>query len=150
MERDARTRRVSRWELALWILGIILVAASVILTYGFTQMVYREQTNDAGGVDLGFFAAFEQTSEVFIAPFLTVGLMCIALAIFIRALDVNTRNRGERAPRMTPALAGSSSDAVPVVAESEAPGPPAQVPTTIPADYSAFMRPAADTADPDA
>jgi hypothetical protein len=144
-EQDARKRRVNGPELALWIIGIVLLITSGVLTYSFTELILQEQTNNSGGIDLGFDAAFAQSSEIFITPFVTAGIVCIALALFMRGLDLNARRREARfVPATSPGtpiqpLTEPAADQVPVAA------PAAHIPPVT--DYSAFMRPSDEPAD---
>ena len=154
-EADARRRRVNGPELALWIIGVVLLVVSTVLDYGFIQFIVREQTNTSGGIDLGFDAAFVQASEIYIAPFVTGGILAIALAIALRGLDINARRRDAR--RSLEAVAPTPIPAESVVSPSQPPPTQTQVQpqaltpataTTPPlTDYSAFMRPSDEPAD---
>jgi hypothetical protein len=154
VEMDARRRRVNGPELALWFLGLALLVISAVLTYGFAQLIFREQTDTSGGVDLGFESAFAQSSEVFIAPSVTGAIVCIALAIFLRGLDVNARRRD--AARAAAILAHAPREEVAVIEPEshfarDAPmtaGRAAASAAPRPVDYSAFMRPSDHPTDP--
>jgi hypothetical protein len=144
-ETDARKRRVNGPELALWILGVVLLALSGVMTYGFTELILQEQTNTSGGIDLGFDAAFAQSSEIFIAPFVTAGIVSIALALFMRGLDINARHRE---PRLAPAT--STGAPIPPLTEPAVNQAPVSTPVVHAppvTDYSAFMRPSDEPAD---
>ena len=142
---EASKRRVNGPELALWVLGVVLLVLSGVLTYGFTQLIFREQTNTSGGIELGFDAAFAQSSEIFIAPFVTAGIVSVALAIFLRGLDISARRRGARIVSANPSGVPIPPLTVPAATQTPVPAPAARMPPLT--DYSAFMRPSDDPTD---
>ncbi len=140
-------RRINGWELALWILGVALIAVATWFTAQLTQMDIDQQNeaNASGGIsNLGYFQAFYQTAAIAVPGFVTGSIACFALAIFVRALDFNARRRV--LPVAPPAIPLEQ----PIEPQAPAPTPAAvelpearSVPT-MPSDYSAYMRPADD------
>ena len=158
-----RRRRANGWEIALWVLGIVLLLGAVAVGYYFLQYIYAASTSPSP--DIGFLSAFFQASSIVMPGLVTGGIVCIALAIFARALDVNARRRlaAVGAPAIvpsataTPPTASSPASGGPTgpVPADPAPGAPTsasarQAPPPTPAattDYSPYMRPPADPPD---
>jgi hypothetical protein len=124
--RDARPR-VSRWEIALWVIGAVLVAAPLVYTAFAASYVY-DSTQQA------LRTVFELGLQM--APgVLTAGLMSIILAIVVRALRANVKH---------PVIAAASSPVVETIEIVQ----PSPVSSRAPAqtDHSLFMRPSEDRA----
>ena len=151
-EPDARRRRVNGWELALWILGLALLAACTVIAKYSVDMVILES---AGGGQSTTDPVFRQQiviqefASIFTPGMVTAGLLCIALALFLRAFDVSARRRQTMRPAVeTPDTSVSPSmvTAVSTVEPERFDIPAAAPASTTPADYAPFMRP---TDDPD-
>ena len=147
-EPDVRRHRANGPEIALWIMGVMLLAGSGVLTYFFIQLV-RDQTNQTTGPDdLSFFVAFTQSATIFTGGLVTAGILCIALALLMRGLDINARRRALPSPSHE-VVAAQSPAGPAVVSPVEPPVGPARIPpaqvgagTT---DYAPFMRPSDDS-----
>lgn len=144
-EADARKRRVNGPELALWIIGIVLLTGSAVSVYGFIQFILAQSANTAAQESLGLYVAWTEASTLYTPGLVMAGIVCIALALFMRGLDINARRREAR-------LVSASSPGAPIPPLTE----PAATPTPVPApavqsrpvtDYSAFMRPSDEPAD---
>ena len=141
-------RRVNGWEIALWVIGVVLIGSSGALVYSFVTLVY-ENVRSQSPADAGFFSAFLQASSIFTPALVTGGIICIALAIFARASDVNATRRQAVRPAALATTARLSSVAAEapeiVTTETSAPAPSAALAEpgapAEPHDYRAFMRP---------
>jgi hypothetical protein len=147
-EPDA-SRRVNRSELALWIIGIVLLAASVVLVVGFVKVIIAQETEvtTASTVDhFGVEVAFEQAANVYTPGVVTGGIVCIALAIFLRGLDLNARRRAADVVSASPSEAPIPPLTEPAATPTPVSAPAVQGPPLT--DYSAFMRPPDSSTDP--
>jgi hypothetical protein len=86
-EQDAPKprRRANGWEIALWVVGILLLGGSGVLVYFFVKLIYGNSSGQTP--DLGLLDAFLQASSIYTPGLVTGGILCIALAIFARASD---------------------------------------------------------------
>jgi hypothetical protein len=145
----ARQRSGNGWERALWIVGVLLLVISAVLVYGFVKLVFAQTSNIQSDSDISGLVAFTQASSIYTPGFVTGGIVCIALALFSRALDANSRRREALRSIPTqfpvPAAVASSGEATTVPV---APPAPAAPPLRASTDYTAFMRPPDDAADP--
>ena len=143
-EADSRSRsadrRRNKWERALWIVGVLLLVISAGLVYGFFRLVFAEY-GDQTSAQTSTVVAFVQASSIYSPAFVTGGIVCIALALFSRALDVNASRRDDSRP----ILLAADPAAAEVVATPIAVVPPATPIATVSTDYAAFMRPDAAT-----
>ena len=143
---DAGKRRVNGPELALWIIGIVLLVVAGALVYGFIKVVLAEVSNPVQQNDIGFYSVWSEASSLYTPGLVTAGIVCIALAIFLRGLDINARRRDARrtseaaVPAPVSAESAASQSAPPPTQPQPLPQPPAPA-TTASNDYSAFMRP---------
>jgi len=145
-------RRVNGWELALWMLGVVLIVGAVILLNVVAKVLYFPSGNQVGGTEA--FALIQATS-IAIPSLVTAGLIAIMLAIAIHALELNAWRREARtraassvpiprseAVRAEAEPAAATAAAVRTIAE------PNSVPTvasnTDSGDYRLFMRPPAE------
>jgi hypothetical protein len=145
-EADARRRRVNGPELALWIIGVVLLFASGVLTFYFIKLI-QVQTAEVNIVqsDLGFFVAFTQSATIFTPGLVTAGVLCIALALFLRGLDINARRREARFESATSTQAPTPPLTESAATQTPVPAPAVRTPPLT--DYSAFMRPSDEPAD---
>jgi hypothetical protein len=147
---DAPKRRVNPAELALWILGFVLLLVSVVLVVDFVNVVIMQSTEvttpSSSTSHLDMEIAIEQATTVYTPGLVTGGIVCIALAILLRGLDINARRRNLALPSHetvpTPAPVSPASE-VPV---EQARTPPARVESRT-TDYAPFMRPSGDSTD---
>jgi hypothetical protein len=149
-EPDVRRHRANGPEIALWIIGVVLLVGSGVLTYFFIELI-RDQTNQTNGPDnLSFFVAFTQSATIFTGGLVTAGILCIALALLMRGLDINARRRA--LPLQSHEVVAEPIPAGPAVASPVAPPvapiriPPARV-DNVTTDYAAYMRPSDDSTD---
>jgi len=146
-------RRVNGWELALWMLGVVLIVGAVILLNVVAKVLYFPSGNQVGGTEA--FALIQATS-IAIPSLVTAGLIAIMLAIAIHALELNARRREART-RAASSVPIPRSEAVRAEAEPAAATPAAAVrtiaePNSVPTvasntdsgDYRLFMRPPAE------
>jgi hypothetical protein len=128
--RDARPR-VNRGEIALWVIGAVLVAVSLAIV--IDAMEYLSSPNRSGQPSV--FDELVQIAMQLAPSVLTAGLVSIILAIVVRALRANVTH---------PAIAAAPSPVVEVI-EIVQPSPmPAREPAQT--DHSLFMRPSKDRA----
>jgi hypothetical protein len=132
-EREARPR-VSRWEIALWIIGVVFVAVSLVVEVPTVGYLY----GGSNGEQPTWFQAFRPAIETALQldpSVMTAGLMSIILAIVVRALRAHVTHPGIAAAPL------------PVVELTEI-VQPSPMPTRAPAqtDHSLFMRPSEDRA----
>jgi hypothetical protein len=145
---------VNGWELALWILGAVLIAGAVILLNVVAKVLYFPNGNEVGGTEA---FALIQASTVVIPGCVTAGFISIMLAIAIRALELNARRREDRTRAATSSVPIARSEAVqseaaPVAATAPAPARTVAQPNrtagvarnTDSGDYGLFMRPPAE------
>ncbi|HEY2642676.1 MAG TPA: hypothetical protein VGI56_02885 [Galbitalea sp.] len=139
-EVETGKHRANGWERALWIVGASLLVISAGLVYGFVEFVIAQDSSTPSSSDFGGIIAFTQTSSIYTPALVAAGIVCIALALFSRALDVNARQRDALRPIV---IAPSAPDA----GQQVVPPAPATPLPTASTDYAAFMRPgaAADT-----
>jgi hypothetical protein len=146
-EAVARQRRSNGWERALWITGVLLLAISGVLVYGFVQLVFVQSSNIQSESGMSSLVAFEQSSSIYTPALVAGGIVCIALALFSRALDTNARQRDA----LRPIPAAVPTSAAPSAAEAPTTPVAAHKPTVPPltasTDYTAFMRPPDEAAD---
>jgi hypothetical protein len=143
---DVRTRRMNGWELALWIVGVVLFFGGLTMVVGIVKLLFAsvsEPTTNGAPLTVAL-EAFSIAGP----GILTGGIVCLALALFARALDVNSRRRDES--RAVPAYVASPSISRPTEPTPASPTPMqsargAQPEATV--DYSAYMRPSNDTPD---
>jgi hypothetical protein len=131
--RDARPR-VSRWEIALWIIGVVFVAVSVVVEVPTVGYLY----GGTNGAQPTWFQAFRPAIETALQldpSVMTAGLMSIILAIVVRAL---------RASKTYPAIPAAPSPVTEMIEIVQ----PSPIPPRAPAqtDHSLFMRPSEDRA----
>jgi hypothetical protein len=158
-EVDARRRRVNGPEIALWIIGILLLAISATLVYGFITLIFNQTSNPGQPQDdVGFFDTWVQSSTLFSPGLVTGGIVCIALALLLRGLDINARHRDARLVSLPvdpgPAQVQSVSQPVAQQAQQAQQAQPAPHATEAPeptaaasVDYAAFMRPSDNSID---
>jgi hypothetical protein len=129
-ERDAR-QRVSRWEIALWVIGVVFVVLSLVFAFLAIQYLY----SSSGPVEQSISVQLLQIALQLSPSVLTAGLMSIILAIVVRALRANVKH---------PVIAAASSPVVETIEIVQ----PSPVPSRAPAqtDHSLFMRPSEDRA----
>jgi hypothetical protein len=129
--RDARPR-VNRWEIALWVIGVVFVVVSVVFALVAVSTLY-DSTSD--GQSISDFQELLQVALQLAPGILTAGLMSIILAIMIRALRAN-------APHS--AIIAQPSPVVEMIEIVQ----PSPIPPRVPAqtDHSLFMRPSEDRA----
>jgi hypothetical protein len=131
--RDARPR-VNRWEIALWVIGVVLIVVSLVVEVPTVGYLY----GGSNGEQPTWFQAFRPAIETALQldpGVLTAGLMSIILAIVVRALRVNVKR---------PAIAAAPAPVVEMIEIVQ----PSPVPSREPAqtDHSMFMRPSEDRA----
>jgi hypothetical protein len=158
---SARRRRVNGWELALWILGAVLIAGAIILLNVVAKVLYFPNGNEVGGTEA---FALIQASTVVIPGCVTAGFISILLAIAIRAMELNAWRREDRTRAAVSSVPIARSEAVPSEPAPSATAAPATVPTVAPTlaepksvpsaagntdsgDYRLFMRPPAEKSD---
>jgi hypothetical protein len=143
--------RVSGWEVALWVIGILLIGSGIAIVLGLAQTIDEESTSTFTNTNATPLQVFLQTASVVTPGLLTGGVICVALAIFARVLDAHARNReppitlgtlGALAPSEELARAAEAAEQP----TTSAPTAGAPTPTT---DYSPFMRPSGDPTDPE-
>jgi hypothetical protein len=129
-ERDARPR-VSRWEIALWVIGVVFVVLSLVFAFLAIEYLY----SSSGPVEQSISLQLLQIAVQLSPSVLTAGLMSIILAIVVRALRANVRH---------PAIAAAPAPVVEMIEIVQ----PSPVPSRAPAqtDHSLFMRPSEDRA----
>jgi hypothetical protein len=128
--RDALPR-VNRWEIALWVIGVVFVVLSLV--FGFLAIEYLYSSS--GPVEQSISDQLVQIALQLSPSVLTAGLMSIILAIVVRALRANVRH---------PSIAAAP---VPVVETIEIVQPsPVPSRATAKTDQSLFMRPSEDRA----
>jgi hypothetical protein len=151
-EADARRRRANGPEIALWIIGIVLLIASGVFTYEFSKLIQAQTVDTNAQTDVSFFLAFTQAATIFTPGLVTAGVLCIALALFMRGLDINARRRDAAmiSPQLAPIIpvAVPGASATPAAAQAPPSSPSSAPEPTTPGDYSAFMRPADEPTDP--
>jgi hypothetical protein len=143
---DDRGSRANGPEIALWLMGVVLLAGSGVLTYFFIQLIRDQTTQPNGPDDLSFFVAFTQSTTIFTGGLVTAGVLCIALALLMRGIDINARRRAVRLQSQEPV-----PSPVPVVPAVDSPVQPFRNPVAPvdpgPIDYAAFMRPSDGSTD---
>ena len=149
-EPDAGRRRVNGWELTLWILGFaLLVACTVIAKLSIDNVILESAGRGQSTADPVFRQeiVIQEFASSFTPGMVTAGILCIALALFLRAFDVNARRRlAMRSGVETPdAIVSPSLVTAVSPVEPGRPVVPATTPaSTTPADYAPFMRPSDD------
>lgn len=151
-ESSSPRRRVNGWELALWIAGVVLLASACFFEVSFIAVIVKESNPATISNNIGPYEAFYQSAEILVPGVVTGGFLCLALAIAVRALDVNARRR---AASLSAPVAVASSMPVeahdaPVAANTQpipASAPATQAESTAPTDYAVFMRPSENPAD---
>lgn len=134
---ERRRIRVSRWEIALWVVGILLVASGVGALAGLGVTINEESTSTFTNTNATPTQIFLQTASLVAPGLLTGGIVCIALAIFSRVLVANARNSELLAIPAPPSHPQRDAEpATPSGTVSQSPGA-----STSSTDYSAFMRP---------
>jgi hypothetical protein len=130
--RDAHSR-VNRSEIALWVIGVVLVVASLVFALLAIEYLY----SPSRPAQMSIFAELVQVALQLAPGILTAGLVSIILAIMVRALRANVRH---------PAIAAAPSPVVELT-EIVQPGPvPSRALAQI--DHSLFMRPSEDRTKP--
>jgi hypothetical protein len=130
---DARPR-VSRWEIALWVIGVVLVVVSLAFAALVGGYIYGDFSGEPTASEQAVRGMLEAALQL--SPgILTAGLMSIILAIVVRALRANVKHS---------AIADAPSPIVETI-EIVQPNPvakraPAQT------DHSLYMRPSEDRA----
>jgi hypothetical protein len=143
---DVRTRRMNGWELALWIVGVVLFFGGLTMVVGIVKLLLAsvsEPTTNGAPLTVAL-EAFSIAGP----GILTGGIVCLALALFSRALDVNSRRRDES--RATAASVASPSISSPAESTPATKTPPPSARSgqpEVPVDYSAYMRPSGDSPD---
>jgi hypothetical protein len=135
--RDARPR-VNRSEIALWVIGAVLVAVALVFEVIEALAVNRLYSlNDGQPQPITVFQELADIGAQLAPSVLTAGLVSIILAIMVRALRANVRH---------PAIAAAPSPVVELT-EIVQPGPvPSRALAQI--DHSLFMRPSEDRTKP--
>jgi len=131
--RDARPR-VNRWEIALWVIGAVLVVVPLVVEVPTVGYLYGGSNGESSTWFQAFRPAIETALQL--APsVLTAGLMSIILAIVVRALRAHSTHPGIAAAPL------------PVVEVIELVQPsPMSTQVLAQTDHSLFMRPAEDRA----
>jgi hypothetical protein len=154
-EHDAATqrRKPNGWELALWIVGALLLLGGGVLIFGFVRSIVGINSNPSPNV-LAASDLVLQTSTTLAPAMITGGIVCIALALLARAIDVNALRR--EATRVPVSANRVNSDQNPVEPIPPTPAPPIRpdAPVAAPAaepitDFTPFMRPSVDARDGD-
>jgi hypothetical protein len=149
-EPNPPRRRINGWELALWIAGVVLLASACVFEVTFIAVIVRESNPETISNNIGPYEAFYQSAEILVPGVVTGGFLCLALAIAVRALDVNARRRGASlsAPvAMAPSVPVEAHDAPVAANTAPIPAPATQAESTAPTDYAVFMRPSENPAD---
>jgi hypothetical protein len=155
---STRRRRVNGWELALWILGAVLIAGGAILLNVVAKVLYFPNGNEVGGTEA---FALIQASTVVIPSCVTAGFISILLAIAIRAMELNASRREDRTRAAVSSVPIARSEAVrsepaaPAATTAPATVPTVAEPYNVPSaasntdsgDYRLFMRPPAEKSD---
>jgi heme/copper-type cytochrome/quinol oxidase subunit 1 len=134
-EREARPR-VNRWEIALWLIGVVLVVVPLVFMVLAAVSVNRVYSlTDGQPQPITVFQEVVETGAQLSPSILTAGLMSIILAIVVRAL---------RASRTYPAIPAALSPVTEMIEIVQ----PSPIPPRVPAqtDHSLFMRPSEDRA----
>ncbi|HEY4270237.1 MAG TPA: hypothetical protein VGM94_18785 [Galbitalea sp.] len=152
-EPRARTHhRPGGWELALWILGVVLLGGTILAA----QLVVSRLLDDNGSSAADRSGiAFAQVIYSVLPGAITAGLLCFVLAVALRAFEANVRRRSAplapaaaapaaAAPTTAPATVAGSVEAEPVAAEPSVTHRQQGVAPTATGDYSRFMRPPGD------
>lgn len=151
-EPSARKRtRPNGWELALWILGLVLLGSGVVISRLVVTGLFA---NDNGSPAARTAVEIAQVLYTTLPGVVTAGLFCFILAIALRAFAGMSRGRSPVEPLPHSAVATAAAVAEPVTAPAAAPtaAPAAAVAArgaqdvapTAADDYSRFMRPPTD------
>jgi hypothetical protein len=141
-----RGRRLSGWELALWIMGALLMVASIVSV----RLVVTQLFNDPSGSPASTDVVAREIAEVTyttLPGLLTASLLCFIVAVALRAQAANTRRFADAVAAATGSTVVTATSA-PVAQPSPA-APPVtpqapQRPQPADTDYSRFMRPSVD------
>jgi hypothetical protein len=160
-----RSLRVSGWEIALWVMAVVLIVASIQLSVYATQQLYMGNYGsncDSDGVCTTPSVMVYLQAALSLAPAgLAAGLLSAVAAIAIRAVDAVARHRAVPAVSLTaesssaPAPRRDSLDARPTgtppfpVPASPISAPSVPVPAAAHLPRSSFARPTTPPADTD-
>jgi hypothetical protein len=148
-ESSSPRRHVNGWELSLWIAGVVLLASASVFEVSFVAVIIKESNPETISNNIGPFQAFYQSAEILVPGVVTGGFLCVALAIAVRALDVNARRRlipVVPAPAVPSTIPDDEIGAP--VSERTEPAVAAHAESTAPTDYAPFMRPSDERVDP--
>jgi hypothetical protein len=141
----APRRRRNRWELALWLFGVLLLVFGVASVYVVSKQLFENANVNSLQSPNATWRAIAEILYSLLPSVISGSLLCFIVAIGLRALEGNVARR--------PGAVLSSPSAAPVAAAAAvapveaAPHPaPVEVASAAPSDrdYSRFMRPPAD------